>query len=986
MTDGQRFRWFAPLIAVCIVAGGAAGLIYELVWARMLGVFLGATAAAHGVVLASFMAGLALGNATLGPWIDRRPALALPLYAVLEALVGLYGLLSPVLYRIGGGWFASLTASAPAEANLFVPKLVLAAGFVMLPTMAMGGTLPALCRFVIRRMDEVGGEVARLYVLNTLGAVLGVVIGGLWLVPKVGATHAATVAAALNLAAAVAAGLAWVVMRQPEVVDEQPVPRRAPLERRQQLWLAVAGLTGFGSLVLEVAWTRIFAMVFGSSSQAFTLMLAAFIAGIAGGGALAQRWLRRVGSPTRLVLVLLTTAVVLLAVQIPFYERLPYWQFRMAQALERRSDVYPLYLFGQCALAFAWMMPATLATGAALPTLVAAFTRTVDEVGGSVGALFAANTVGTVLGPIVATFVLLPWIGLRGTVGVSILLLALAGAVVARALSRDAERVRVPVTLLVLGASLAVLFPRWDGSEMHAGGFRRWTLAPGASYAEFAETRHRSRVLYERDGVADSVVVVENLNGLRFMKVNGKTDASDFDDLPTQRMVAHLPLLLHRAAHPEGERDVFVVGVGSGATVGAAALHDATRVVAVDISEGILEGSRFFDHINYHYAERPNVEVHQGDAREWLRRDDRRFDVILNQPSNPWIAGNAALFSREFFEMALEHLDDDGVFAQWMHVYAMDDASIDLVMNTFGSVFPHVTVWWPQGADLLLIGTRAPLTLSPEAFSEALTTVALDEEMASYAREGVRMTSVGRWLSLQIMSAPQFRETFPGAPPYTTDLWPRLEYQAPIAQFVGARTTRFHTLDERQWPSSSSALYFDAWWRSLGPEARERELHSLRAFFAERDTPFSERLAGSLEHALSARGLDANAMPGFVLRATGLPLVLEAWTAEVATSLSPSQEACRAYLDAVLRALPQRTSVYHQPSLDAVEGAMRRCREAHASQALVYDAQWAELLVRTGHSARALPQIEALLRLGLPAAVTEPLEALREEALRYVAR
>lgn len=248
------------------------------------------------------------------------------------------------------------------------------------------------------------------------------------------------------------------------------------------------------------------------------------------------------------------------------------------------------------------------------------------------------------------------------------------------------------------------------------------------------------------------------------------------------------------------------------------------------------------------------------------------------------------------------------------------------------------------------------------------------------------MTSVGRWLSLQIMSAPQFRETFPGAPPYTTDLWPRLEYQAPIAQFVGARTTRFHTLDERQWPSSSSALYFDAWWRSLGPEARERELHSLRAFFAERDTPFSERLAGSLEHALSARGLDANAMPGFVLRATGLPLVLEAWTAEVATSLSPSQEACRAYLDAVLRALPQRTSVYHQPSLDAVEGAMRRCREAHASQALVYDAQWAELLVRTGHSARALPQIEALLRLGLPAAVTEPLEALREEALRYVAR
>ena len=986
MTDVPRYRWFAPLIATCIVAGGAAGLVYQLVWARMLGVFLGATAAAHGVVLASFMAGLALGNATFGRWIDRRPARALPLYAVLEALVGLYGLLSPALYRASGGGFEALTASAPPDSSLFVPKLLLAAGFVILPTMAMGGTLPALCRFVIRRLDDVGGEVARLYVLNTLGAVLGVVVGGLWLVPKYGATHASTIAAALNLAIALAAGLAWLAVRQPEIREEQGFAHRAPLDPRQRVWLIVAALTGFASLVLEVAWTRVFAMVFGSSSQAFTLMLAAFIAGIAGGGAMARRWLRRSVPPPRLVLGLLTVAVLLLALQIPFYERLPYWQFRMAQALERRSDVYPLYLLGQCALALVWMMPATLATGAALPTLVAAFTRNVDEVGGSVGSLFAANTVGTVIGPILATFVLLPWVGLRGAVGASILLLAAAGGVVAWTLVRDAERVRVPVTLLVLGASLAVLLPRWDGSEMHAGGFRRWTLEPGASYATFAESRHRSRVLYERDGVADSVVVVENLRGLRFMKVNGKTDASDFEDLPTQRMVAHLPLLLHRAANPDGEREVFVVGVGSGATVGAASMHAATRVVAVDISEGILEGSRFFDHINGNYAEQPNVSVHQGDAREWLGRSDRRFDVILNQPSNPWIAGNAALFSREFFEMAVDQLAEGGVFAQWMHVYAMDDASIDLVMNTFSSVFPHVTVWWPQGADLLLIGTREPLSFTPAAFAHALTTVPLADEMAAYEREGVRMTTIGRWLSLQVMSSERFRETFPGDPPHTTDLWPRLEYQAPIAQFVGARTTRFNTLDERGWPTQASQLYFAAWWRTLSEAQREMERMALRDFFAERDTPFSERLAGSLEHAVSGDTLDAGTMSGFVTRATGLPIVLERWTLEVARSTAPTTEACRAYVDAVLRALPQRTSVYHQPPLERVASAWTRCRDTHASQGLVYDAQWAELLVRTGRSATALPQIDALLRLGLPPEATERLEALRTEAVRYSAR
>lgn len=988
MNEEPLPRWFPALVAACVVAGGVSGLVYEVVWARMLSVFVGATAAAHGIVLASFMAGLALGNATLGRLVDRYPRHALAIYAGLEALVGIYGLLSPSLYRAGGAAFEQLTAGSPPESSLFVPKLLLASAFVILPTMAMGGTLPALCRFIVRRIDHVGQDVARLYLLNTVGAVFGVVLGGLWLVPKVGAANAAYIAAIGNLAAALACGVAALALRSPAGLEALETPTDVaapppPATAGQRLWLGIAAMTGFGSLVLEVAWVRVFAMVFGSSSQAFTLMLSAFISGIAVGSAWAGRRLSRGADPARLVVLWLAVSVVLLTLQIPLYERLPFWQFKMAQALERRADVYPIYLACQALLAFAWMMPSTIATGAALPTIVAAYTRRVDDVGGSVGALFAANTAGTVVGPVVATFVLMPAIGLRGTVGCSILVFALAALVVelrlvARAAGRPwwgAPGGRWRLAAIGFASLGSMALPDWDGSEMHAGGFRRWTLEPGADFAEFVRTRHRSEVLYELDGVADSVVVVENRQGRRFMKVNGKTDASDFEDLPTQRMVAHLPLLLQRQRAPGQPRDVFVVGVGSGATVGAAAMHPDAEVVAVDISEGILQGSRFFDHINYGYAERDNVEVHQGDAREWLRRDPRRWDVLINQPSNPWIAGNAALFSQEFFEMARARLDEGGVFAQWMHVYAMDEASVDLVMNTFASVFPHVTVWWPQGVDLLLIGTNEPLPVDRDALAAALDEAALGDEMASYEREGVRLTSAERVLALQVMSEAGFRDAFPGSEPHTTDLWPRLEFQAPVAQFVGQRTQRFVELDERLVPGTATRLHLAqvGWTPALRAD--------LLAFFGSRDTPFSQQLAGSLEHAVAGVPSDADVMPGFVTRATGLPLILERWQQLVVDASAPSVATCDAYANAVAQSLPARATVFHRPGVTGFVAALERCADAHPERALVWDAQTIELLVATGHGSRAVPRIDALLRLQPGEAATAELEALRARAL-----
>ena len=970
MSVRGRARAFG--LALCVVVSGACGLAYEVVWARFLGVFLGSSATAHALVLATFLAGLALGNALLGRWIDRRPGSALLSYAVLEAIIGLYGFLSPALFRAAESLYRSWTAGAPPDADLLGVKMAFAALFVLIPTVAMGGTLPILTRGLVRSGAPIGPSIARLYFVNTIGAAAGALLGGLWLLPSVGAVAAARWIALGNIGVGlVAAALALA----PRVEDEPDAPsaeRSAPRgEVRRGMLMGVAALMGFASLVLEVAWTRVFAMVFGSSAQAFALMLTAFLVGIAAGSAAAERRLRAGAEPLALAMGCLSVGVVVLTLQLPFYERLPYWQFRLAQALERRADVYPLYLLCQCALALVWMLPATLATGAALPLLARRFTRSRDEVGASVGRLFAVNTVGTVSGPIVATFVLLPAIGLKGTVTVSVALFALAVLGMARATPAMAPvRAWVPA---LLAALVATALPSWDAAEMHAGGFRRWTLEAGSSFRDFVRTRHRSEVLYERDGPTDSVVVLESRDGHRYIKVNGKTDASNDEDVPTQWLVAHLPLLVHSASNPDaGAREVFVVGVGSGATVGAASLHEGVDVTAVDISRGVLEASAFFADINFDYEER--AEVHHGDAREYLRRDPRRWDVIVNQPSNPWIAGNASLFSREFFAMARERLAEGGAFAQWMHVYAMDDASLDLVMQTFSSVFPHVTVWWPQGVDLLLIGSEEPLSFTPAGLEGAIARAGVAEALALPEREGVRVTNASRLLALQILSEAGFREAFDGQGAHTSDLRPRLEVQAPVAQFVGQRTSRFVTLDERLQPGARTALA----WSQVEPTAAA--LADLRDFFATRDTPFSERIAGSLEHAVVGDAPSAAEMAGVVSRATGLPLVLEAWSSAILAEEPLRPAVCREHAAALVATLPQRASVFARPDLGLHLAAMRRCAEVDDATARYTDARRAELFVRTGYHAEGLALLDRMLAEAWPEEVRASLEALASEA------
>ena len=966
--ETARPRGLLALVAACMVLSGAAGLVYEVAWARMLGVFLGATAHAHAIVLAGFLGGLALGNAWVGKIVDRRPHQALLMYAVLEAIIGLFGFCSPLIQRAFGAAYFSIAGDADPTAGLVVLKLMVAAGFVLLPTVAMGGTIPALTRFLVADIKAVGRAVSRLYLVNTVGAAVGCFAAGVVLIPAYGVVATVMIAAATNLLIALVTALAHARHRVTmDDADAQPDEDGPPIRAPRNI-LAAVFIMGIATLTLEVSWTRIFATVFGSSAQAFTLMLTAFIAGIAGGSAFAPSMLSRFGGREAVLLGrLLALSACILALQMPLYEHLPYWQFEIAHALERRPHVYPLYVGAQALLAFAWMMPLTLVTGAVLPVAAHVYTQRVDDAGTSVGRLFASNTCGNVIGPILVTFLLFPLVGVQRAISIGVVGLCIAAIVVV-----PPEKRTRTLLLTCAAASLGgILWPQWEPSVMQAGGFRRWTLPHDATFAEFRDSRMNSRPLFIDDNAVDSVVVLENRDGQRFMKVNGKTDASDAEDLPTQRMVAHVPLLLHHAWTGHETRDVYVVGLGSGVTVGSAAMHPGTEVTAVEISPGVIEGSRFFDRVNRDVHNLDNVTIHEGDAREFLERSGGGWDVVINQPSNPWIAGNAALFSREFYLAAREGLADDGVFAQWMHVYAMDDETVRIVMNTFASVFPHVTLWWPQGVDLLLIGSNTPLEPDFGRLEAGLAEESLRAEMRTYPRQGIRISSLDRFLALQVMSDEGFRSEFDGSPPYTSDLHPTLEFRAPVAQFVGARAELFVEMDERLRPGESTQLY----WGELG---RPLALRDLTEFFLERDTPFSEQIAGSLLHATASRPLTASDHRALATGGTGLAVLLESWIDALLHS-KPTLAECSELLSTAKTILPIRATAFYRPDLSTYRSVVAHCRQGHSDAAAFLRAMEAEIYFAVGRYEGAEQRARQVLSISGDPTVVEAMNRLLPE-------
>ncbi len=784
---------------------GLAGLLYQVVWTRYLALFLGHTSYAVVTVLVAFMGGLAAGNALLGPRVDtlRRP---LFFYACLEAGIGLFAVIFPSYFEGIHQVFLSLIRSIHPEGLSRLALQFLFAGLtILVPTVLMGATLPVLTKFVTRSLSELRGKVAALYAINSAGAVVGILLADWWWIPSLGLEAVVQIGATLSLGIALLAYVISVKSGEGMVVERKisgPEPAAEIFsEREWKVALVAVGLSGFAAMLYEVAWTRLLALALGSSTHAYSLMLATFIGGIAVGSWLVFAWKRPIDTWVAFAWAELAIAGSLL-VSLGFYDLLPYAFAHLADWIARRPAAYPLYELAQALICFGVLFPPAVCLGMTLPLASRMATVDLQRTGRSVGRVFAVNTLGTVLGAAMTGLVLLPSLGLAVTLALGIGLNGLIGWVVLA--SRRGPILKPALQALAATALLMVLVgwllgERW--SRTFALGLWR-DASPPASVEDFRRRAELGELAYHRDGAGSTVVVIAmtNLAGQRnvSLKVNGKADASSGVDMSTQMLLGHLPMLLHPAA-----QSVLVVGAGSGVTVGTVLQHPGVRSVdLVEISPEVIEVAReYFAPFNHDALRDPRCRTRIEDAKTFLQTTLESFDVIVTEPSNPWMAGVAAVFSREYYQDCLARLKPGGLCAQWVQTYETDDETFATVVATFGSVFPHLSLWQTSTSDLVLIGSAQPFQTDLPGLVRRMEAPAVTADLRQ-----IEITRPVNVLALQMVA---FGDAFFLAPDGTTihsDFHPVLEYRALRAFFARGMAMVPYRLNEALHPRPRTLL------------------------------------------------------------------------------------------------------------------------------------------------------------------------------------
>ncbi|MFI5340556.1 MAG: fused MFS/spermidine synthase [Candidatus Methylomirabilales bacterium] len=717
--DAEReTKQIIAAVCVCFLFSGTTGLIYEVLWTRMLGLVFGHTVFAITTVLAAFMAGLALGSYLFGGMADRyrHPLL---LYGFLEAGIGIYALLTPGLFSWAEGIYIGLHRSLGLSFFSFsLAQFLLLFVILLVPTTLMGATLPVLTRFFVHEIAALGRLVARLYALNTFGAVLGAYAAGFHLIPTFGVRATLLLAATANLGIG---ALAVVFDRHLEKLQLQavlpgprsPVPSLqgpAPTMPREEggvgwgVWLSVAGLgiSGAASMMYEVAWTRALVLVIGSSTYAFSTMLVTFLAGLALGSYLFSRLAGRLKVNPFLFGGLQLGIGAGALVVIPFFDRIPemfLWAFRVSQS----SGFIKVLQFSISALA---MFLPTLFMGATFPCVAQIASRKLSRVGHDVGRIYFVNTVGAIAGTILTGFLLIPTWGLQSTLKLAVSL-NLGLALVLFMVSRGATWRRQAAVVPLLALALLFVSRPWNTRAMTSGvaiyGKGYFSMLGKVDFREAVSSS--DRLLFYKDGISTTVSVHREAERL-YLRVNGKTDASNTQDMHTQLLLGHLPVLFH----PDAKR-ALVIGLGSGVTAGAVALHPVEQVDVIEIEPAVVRAAAFFAKENRDVLRNPRARVTIADGRNFLLASGRPYDVIISEPSNPWMRGIGNLFSLEFYELVARRLAPNGVVCQWIHAYNLFPHDLKMVVKTFRSAFPHTTIWNTTLGDLVLIGGKDPLSL-----------------------------------------------------------------------------------------------------------------------------------------------------------------------------------------------------------------------------------------------------------------------------------
>jgi spermidine synthase len=721
----------AGKVAALLFFSGLSALVYQTVWLRQFRLIFGASTYATGAVLAIFMFGLGLGSALLGRRADAKER-PLAYYARLELLIAAAAAVSPVLLGLAAKiYFASGGSPNLGIAGATLLRLVLATLVLGPATVLMGGTLPAAARAVATDEDSARRVVALLYGVNTFGAVAGTLLSTFVLLERFGNRATLLAAVGVNLAVAlVARALSMSITTSGETsTTSRDDDRLQPAAPRTFVYAASA-IVGFAFLLMELVWYRMLSPILGGTTYMFGLVLAVALAGIAIGG-VAYAFLRR--GPATVGGFAITCSFEALAIAFPF-------------ALGDRIALFANTLGGLGAMGFGghlagWVLvtgivvfPSAVLAGIQFPLLIALLGRGRDDVGRQIGAAYAWNTLGAIAGSLAGGFGLLPLLSAPGAWRLVVIVLALLGFAASLFTFRDRQLFAGAATAIAGALALlciAALGPTavWRHSGIGA--------ARAPSFSARNELRgwingQRRALAWDRDGRESSVAVVV-MSDVSFM-INGKSDGAARGDAGTQVMCGIIPAALH--GRPETS---LVVGLGTGSTAGwLGVVPSMQRVDVVELEPVVLDVARACTAVNADVLRNPKVHVTIGDAREVLLTMDRKFDVIASEPSNPYRAGIASLFTREFYLAVRSRLRPRGVFAQWVQSYAVHPETLREIYATLTGVFPNVQTWWTASGDLMLIASAEPLVIDADELRARLQT----EPYRSAAMNTWRVSSV----------------------------------------------------------------------------------------------------------------------------------------------------------------------------------------------------------------------------------------------------
>lgn len=702
-TLAESQPWARKALIVLFALSGFSGLIYENIWSYYLKLFLGHAAYAQTLVLAIFMGGMAIG-AWLSAKYSSRWSNTLRVYAVTEGIIGVFGLVFHGTFEWATGLaYSTILPSLGDPIAIITFKWGLSTLLILPQSILLGMTFPLMTASLVRHSQGSSGSmIALLYFTNSIGAAIGVLLSGFWLVGQVGLPGTILTAALLNIVIAL---FAWLLARPQDEGLQLPVGSisQAVVSTDSFYWLmlSVSLLTGTASFIYEISWIRMLSLVMGSSTHSFELMLSAFILGLAFGGLWIKQRIDRVKNMVRFLGIVQIIMGLLAMATIALYTQTFELMQALVRSLGKTDGGYVLYNIISYLMSLGLMFPATFCAGMTLPLLThALLQRQYGE--RSVGHVYAANTIGAIVGVFGAIHLGMPLLGLKGlmTVGATLDMVVGLGLLWHIKESSGRQPLIYGAAVVVASVGFTTLGVQWDTLKMASGVYRTGVLL----------NSKEASILFHKDGKTSTVDLVDHGGGLTSIRTNGKSDASIQLDIRKPRALDESTMIFAAAfplaLHPDAKA-VANIGFGSGLTsqvlLGSSKLE---RVDTIEIEEAIVQAAKGFrPRVDAVYAD-PRSHIYLDDAKTYFSSHGSKYDIIISEPSNPWVSGVSSLFTDEFYRMVKTHLSDKGLFVQWFQMYEIDAEVVFSVLKALDNNFSDYALYKSAIDDLLIVASN----------------------------------------------------------------------------------------------------------------------------------------------------------------------------------------------------------------------------------------------------------------------------------------